>query len=135
MDGKSHADVLVEIPEKIQVVLNHLHQLMGTVQEGVVEVCVFLQQGNTKRGLQVLGEIIRALENVHGALDFLINVGYGKCLGLEDAKRNMEDIFPSLLASLEEHDFVALADILEYEFQPTLAACKDLINAKISYLS
>lgn len=131
MNKQSREEVIIQLPEKIRAVLGNLGQLLGTVQEAVNEVCILFQQGELGRGLQGLCEVIEALQHIQKALDFLTSTVYGEPLGLFDSKQAIENTFPALLLSLEEHDFVALSDILQYEFQPALSECQKRVTGKI----
>ncbi len=118
-----------EIPEKISEVIKQLSQLLETVEEAAGEVCLLFQKGETSRGMQGLVDVIDALQQIDNALAFLCQAGYAEFLDLQEAKNGLEKIFPFMLDNLEEQDLVALADLLEYELQPALAACRERLPA------
>lgn len=118
-----------EIPEKISEVIKQLSQLLETVEEAVREVSLLFQKGEASRGMRGLVDVIDALQQIDNALDFLCRAGYAEFLDLQEAKNGLEEIFPSMLGNLEEQDLVALADLLEYELQPALAACRGRLPA------
>lgn len=97
---------------------------MSTVGEAVSEVCLLFQQGETSRGMRALTEVIDALQHIYNALEYLCSSDYAEPLGLGKVKRKLGEIFPAMLNSIEGQDFLALADILEYELKPALASCR-----------
>ncbi len=130
MEKHKHNYQHQEIPDKIYHVIQQLSGLLGTAGEAVSEVCLLFQQGETSRGMRALTEVIDALQHIHNALEYLCSSGYAESLGLREAKSEIGEIFPAMLNSIEEQDFLALADVMEYELKPALASCRNRLPEK-----
>lgn len=116
--------------EKVHLVIKQLGELIKTMEEACSEVSRLLSQGETSRGMQLFSDLTEALQQVKGAFDFLSRAGYAENLGITDVANDLQAIFPIMLSRIEDQDYVALADLLEYEMQPVLAALRKRLTEK-----
>lgn len=107
--------------EHAKKVVQCLNELVPTLQEVAENTAVFLQEGNLAHGYRELQSLIEALQHFEGGLSFLHTAGFLRDTRLGHLKEKLHQVYPSILAALQEQDSVRLADVLQYELAQTLA--------------
>lgn len=108
--------------ERIEEVVRRLNELVPTLQEVAETTACLLQEGNLTHGYQELQSLIEALQHFEDGLTFLETAGFIGDTRLGELKEKLHQVYPSILAALQEQDSVWLADVLQYELAQTLAS-------------
>ncbi|MGQ9755919.1 MAG: hypothetical protein ACUVRF_08180 [Desulfotomaculales bacterium] len=106
----------------IEDVVYRLNELIPTMQQVTEAAAILLQQGNCELGYRELHSLIEALQHFEKGLSLLQSMGSSSASTFSALKAELDKVYPAILAALEKQDHVLLADVLQYELAPILAA-------------
>lgn len=118
----------------IKDILTRIVEFLPTLSTAAEEVSELLQQGDIKRGLLGLTELVTGLQELQRGLELLYKACGTEADGLALSRKRLESVYPLILNALQTDDLVATSDALSYELLPVLQAChKDLGRMREGY--
>ncbi|HHF98782.1 MAG TPA: hypothetical protein ENL39_04780 [Candidatus Aerophobetes bacterium] len=120
--------------------LEEIKSYLPQIAKEIEGVSFFIQQGNYKDAFLLLGKCIGLWDEINEVLMKIENIfalDYTKIFLKENFSWRMEEVVQYLREAkraLRDNDFLALADILEYELAPRIREEKKVVEKIISIL-
>lgn len=111
------------LAREIKEILTRIVEFLPTLSVAAEEVSELLQQGDVKRGLLGLTELVTGLQELQRGLEFLCQACGAEADGFALSRKRLESVYPLILSAIQAEDLVATSDALSYELLPALQAC------------
>jgi len=121
--------------EVAEAVLNQAGALVAETERNHSDIVELLNEGNTVRGMELLGGSFRLWQQAHDAVTQAVRLGRIQLDQVEvegvssvEIINGLKDKLGQIKDALEARDYVMLADILQYELGQTVQSWIALIN-------
>ena len=110
-------------------ITGELYKVVRLMSEGSRQVSDLFRRADDAEALEMYQDLLEVIRNFLGMIGILRNQfslsGHDE---FNAAVSEMSDLFTEMVSSMENEDWVLLADLLEYEFIPTVQRWNDILD-------